>query len=73
VIAFGVLTSTQAGKISENEPTPWAGIEERVNIYATMLWLAALSVGLLRALRSVDSRSLDKPGVTLLPMHAVPR
>jgi hypothetical protein len=72
-IAFGVLTSTQAGKISENEPTPWAGIEERVNIYATMLWLAALSVGLLRALRPSDSRIAEKPMVTTLPMHGVPR
>jgi len=70
-IAFGVLTSTQAGKISENEPTPWAGIEERVNIYATMLWLAALSIGLLRALRPVDSRRAKKPMATTLPMHGL--
>jgi hypothetical protein len=25
------------------------GIEERINIYATMLWMAVLGIGLLRA------------------------
>ena len=34
---------------ANNESTPWMGIEERVNIYATMLWFAILSIGLLRA------------------------
>jgi hypothetical protein len=32
-----------------NQPTPWMGIEERVNTYATMLWLAVLAIALLRA------------------------
>jgi hypothetical protein len=49
VLAFGALTSTQAGRIAENKPTPWAGAEERVNIAATMLWIAVLSLGLLGA------------------------
>src|SRR3954469_22625289 len=42
VLVFGALTSLQAGRIATNEPTPWAGIEERINIYATMLWVAVL-------------------------------
>jgi hypothetical protein len=46
LIVFGLLTSLQAGGIDANEPTPWAGIEERVNIYDTMLWIAVLAVGL---------------------------
>jgi hypothetical protein len=45
---FGVLASLQAGKMQANEPTPWMGIEERINIYATMLWVAVLAIGLLR-------------------------
>jgi hypothetical protein len=49
LVVFGVLTSLQAGRITANEPTPWAGIEERINIYATMLWVAVLAIGLLRA------------------------
>jgi hypothetical protein len=35
--------------MAANEPTPWMGIEERINIYATMLWVAVLAIGLLRA------------------------
>lgn len=49
LLVFGVLTSLQAGKMVANEPTPWMGLTERINIYATMLWVAMLAIGLLRA------------------------
>jgi hypothetical protein len=49
LLVFGVLASLQAGQMAANEPTPWMGIEERINIYATMLWVAVLAIGLLRA------------------------
>ena len=49
LVVFGVLTSLQAGKMVADEPTPWMGLEERINIYATMLWVAVLAIGLLRA------------------------
>jgi hypothetical protein len=52
LIMFGVLTSLQAGQMVANEPTPWMGITERINIYATMLWVAVLAIGLLRAQKS---------------------
>jgi hypothetical protein len=48
LIVFGVLTSLQAGKMVADEPTPWMGLTERINIYATMLWVAVLAIGLLR-------------------------
>ena len=48
LVVFGVLASLQAGKMVANEPTPWMGIEERINIYAIMLWVAVLAIGLLR-------------------------
>ncbi|HVZ39359.1 MAG TPA: DUF998 domain-containing protein [Candidatus Kapabacteria bacterium] len=48
LLLFGILTSLQAGRMTANLPTPWMGIEERVNIYATMLWMAMLAVGLRR-------------------------
>jgi len=73
VVAFGVLTSTQAGRISENQPTPWAGAEERVNIFATMLWIAALSIGLMRAHGLISSARERTPTVPRLPMHGVPQ
>lgn len=71
VVAFGILTSTQASRISENQPTPWAGAEERVNIFATMLWIAALSIGLLSAQGLIGSRRVQTPTVSRLPMHGV--
>jgi hypothetical protein len=49
LIVLGVLASLQAGRMAANQPTPWMGIEERINIYATMLWVAVLAIGLLRA------------------------
>jgi len=49
LIVFGVLTSLQAGKMVADEPTPWMGLTERINIYATMLWVAVLAIGHLRA------------------------
>jgi Protein of unknown function (DUF998) len=49
LIVFGVLTSLQVGQMETNQPTPWMGLEERINIYATMLWVAVLAIGLLRA------------------------
>ena len=49
LLVFGTLASLQAGQMAANEPTPWMGIEERINIYATMLWVAVLAIGLLRA------------------------
>ena len=52
LIVFGVLTSLQAGRMAANRPTPWMGIEERINIYATMLWVAVLAIGLLRGQQS---------------------
>lgn len=67
------MTSLQAGRITENEPTPWAGLEERVNIYATMLWLAALALALLRAEGPTAPRQLGKPTPTPRTMQRVPR
>ena len=49
LVVFGALTSLQAPQITANQPTPWSGIYERINIYATMLWVAVLATGLLRA------------------------
>src|SRR5918995_1165745 len=48
LLVFGALTSLQAGRIATNDPTPWAGIEEHMNSYGIMLWVAVLAIGLLR-------------------------
>ncbi len=59
LVVFGVLTSLQAGQMVANEPTPWMGITERINIYATMLWVAVLAIGLLGAQVKRPQDNLD--------------
>jgi hypothetical protein len=49
VVVFGVLTGLDAPQLVANQPTPWMGLKERVNIYATMLWIALLALSLWRA------------------------
>ena len=49
VLTFGVLTGLQAPQLEAGQSTPWMGLTERINIYATMLWFAALAIALLRA------------------------
>jgi Protein of unknown function (DUF998) len=49
LVGFGVLASLQISPMEANQPTPWMGLVERINIYATMLWVGVLAVGLLRA------------------------
>jgi hypothetical protein len=49
LLVGAVLASLQGGQIAANQPTPWAGIEERMNSYATMLWVAVLAIALLGA------------------------
>lgn len=55
VVIFGVLTGLQAPRLGAGQTTPWMGLTERVNIYATMLWFAVLSVGLLGAKKGQGS------------------
>jgi hypothetical protein len=48
LLVFGGLASVQVNRMAANQSTPWMGIEERVNIYASMLWVAVLARALLR-------------------------
>ena len=52
ILVFGVLTSLQVDQMAANQPTPWMGLEERGNVYAIMLWVAVLAIGLLSAQKS---------------------
>jgi hypothetical protein len=49
LLVFGALLGMDAPKIGANEPTPWVGVTERINIFGAMLWFAVLSIVLLRA------------------------
>ena len=58
VIVFGAWAGILARPMPG--PTPWLGLAERVNIYATMLWVAILAVSFLR----VQDRAGIRPIVT---------
>lgn len=49
MLVCGLLVGLQTSALIANRATPWLGVEERMNAYASMLWLAVLAVGLLRA------------------------
>jgi hypothetical protein len=61
MLVFGILMGVQSGRMVADEPTPWMGLEERISVYATMLWLAVLSVGLLRTQGAFARRQPEKP------------
>lgn len=67
LLVFGALTALQAGAMVANEPTPWMGALERVNIYATMLWVAVLAGALLRVQAAGAPRRLAK--LTRIPQQ----
>jgi hypothetical protein len=48
LLVFGVLSGLQGGRAEANLPTPWIGLEQRINAYVFMLWIAVLAIGLLR-------------------------
>lgn len=64
VVVFGALAGLQSGQMAANLPTPWMGVEERLNIFGYMLWVVVLAVGLLRAQGPITPRQLGKPTVT---------
>lgn len=57
-IVFGALAAPYGARLAVGEPTPGFGIIERINIYATLLWVAVLAVALLRRPRFVARGSL---------------
>lgn len=48
LIVAGAWGAWSAPRIEANLPTPWVGVQERINIYGYMLWLAVLALVLLR-------------------------
>ena len=56
VVVFGAWAGFLAGPMPG--PTPWLGLVERVNIYATMLWVAVLAVSFLRVRGGAGIRSV---------------
>ena len=49
VVGFGALTFGSVPQMAAGEPTPWLGVVERIYLGAFLLWVAVLSVTLLRS------------------------
>jgi len=67
MLAFGLLTGSQADGISHNLPTPNIGLWERINIGVFLAWVVVFSVTLLRSqqlrLPTAHSTSPLKPAM----------
>ena len=48
MIVFGALAGSPGARLAAGQPTPGFGILERINIYASLLWVAVLAIALLR-------------------------
>ena len=59
LLAFGALTFLEAPRVGTSLPTPWIGLWERINISVFLLWVAMLTIVLLRAPRR-PSQSLAR-------------
>ena len=66
VLIFGALTALDAPNVEANEPTPWLGVNERLAVFGSMLWMAVLAIVLWRV---EGHRRLDrtKAGVGVIP------
>ena len=62
LLVFGVLTFLGAPGIGTNQPTPWLGVWERINIGVFLLWVVVLAVALLRGPATL--RATDAPAKT---------
>lgn len=56
VLLSGALTSRQAAKLANGQPTPGMGLCERISIGTWLQWMAALATILLREQRPVTGR-----------------
>ena len=64
MFACGVWTGTYAPALQADMPTPGAGVWERINTSAFMLWIVALAAVLIRS-RSVARREMDVASICL--------
>jgi hypothetical protein len=65
LILGGTLAGFDGSRTAAGLPPPWMGVTERINIYATMLWIMVLAVALLRgqsdSLRLEDGERIVHP------------
>jgi hypothetical protein len=51
ILLFGILTGLQGPRVPANLPTPWAGVTERINIGAFLVWIVVFAIELLQLAR----------------------
>ncbi len=61
LLAFGGLVGIDAPRIQANLPTPWVGVTERISIFGSLLWMAVLSIRLLRVRDTVAADGFVRP------------
>lgn len=54
ILLFGILGGMDGARLAQDLPTPWIGVTERISIFTFMLWLAVLSVTLLREEKMIE-------------------
>lgn len=59
VIVFSALSGLYGARLAAQQPTPGFGIIERIDIYASLAWVAVLAIALLRRPWPVSQRSLQ--------------
>jgi len=64
LVIAGIFTGLQSPNIDKNLPTPWIGVWERINIGVYMLWVAVLSINLVRTEKKY------KPGKIISTVHS---
>ena len=57
LVLFGALTFLDGPQVAANLPTPWAGVWQRINIGAFLLWVVVLAIVLLRSSDTAAPRS----------------
>ena len=66
VVGFGAWTGAYASRLAAGLPTPGMGVIERIDVYAALLWMAMLSLALLRRRPAADiqtRQALDAPRI----------
>jgi len=69
MLAFGLLTIPAVGGISSGQPTPWAGVVERINIFMDLQWVTILSIAVLRRRKPAAPAVSNRAAYVREPAH----
>lgn len=70
LLLFGALAGSEGPRIAANLPTPRAGVFERMNIGAYLLWVVVLAITLLRLEETATRDGLGtRMRITTIPFH----